>query len=50
MSERLGLSVTARNTSNRWRRVWVFVNVHKQIETTQEQSIMNNASPDTLSE
>lgn len=29
-SERLGLSVTARTDANRWRRVWVFLNVENE--------------------
>ncbi len=30
--ERVGLSVTAKNGVNRWRRVWVFMDVQKAPE------------------
>jgi hypothetical protein len=40
--DRLGLSVTAENDLNRWRRVWIFLNVRQpKTETT--------AAVDTLS-
>jgi hypothetical protein len=32
-SDRLALSVTARNAAGRWRRVWVFMNVEKETAT-----------------
>ena len=34
-SDRLGLSVTAKNDGNRWRRVWLFLRVEDQGLTTQ---------------
>jgi hypothetical protein len=35
-SERLGLSVTARTDANRWRRVWVFLNVNDESQAKAE--------------
>ena len=41
-TDRLGLSVTAKNESNRWRRVWVFLQVDdgkQQVETTSPEQL-----------
>jgi hypothetical protein len=37
-SERFGLAVTAKNASNRWRRVWVFLNVGDGQENIEQSS------------
>ena len=40
-SERFGLSVTAKNEANRWRRVWVFLSVQREEPTVQPDSTID---------
>jgi len=37
-SERIGLAVTARTDANRWRRVWVFLNVRSETDSKVEKA------------
>ncbi len=38
-ADRLGLAVTAKNDSNRWRRVWLFLQVDNGKQTTETESL-----------
>ena len=45
-SDRFGVSVTAKNELNRWRRVWVFLHVERGDSTASDQAPVDN--PDQL--
>lgn len=45
-ADRLGLSVTARNSSSHWRRVWVFLSVERGVNEPQPVAIPENENTD----
>ena len=42
-SDRLGLSVIAKNSQSRWRRVWVFLSVRDERSRPEEAAILDSA-------